>query len=127
MKRSIVILSFALALIFTASSQAQSTAKSEKLSEKQLLSLISTAKNPADHTRLADYYQAQSKDFLAESKQHEQMAAAYRKNPATNNSKFAAGTVNHCDYIAQSLKKDADQAQDLAKLHAEMATAATQK
>jgi hypothetical protein len=127
MKRSIVILSFALALIFTASSQAQSTAKSEKLSKQQLISLIATAKTPADHTRIADYYQAQSASFLAESKEHEQMAAAYRKNPMTNSSKFVTGSVDHCDYIAQSLKKDADQAQDLAKLHEEMAKESTQK
>lgn len=127
MKRSIAILSFALALVFTVSSQAQSTANGQKLSEKQLLSLISTAQTPADHTRIAEYYQAQATAFLAESKEHEQMAAAYRRNSATNNSKFATGTVNHCEYIAQSLKKDADQAQDLAKLHEHMAKEATQK
>ena len=127
MKRSIVILSFVLALIFTVSSKAQSTANGEKLSKKQLLALISTAHTPAEHTRIAEYYQAQATAFLAESKEHEEMATAYRNNPATNNSKFVAGTVNHCEYIAQSLKKDADQAQDLAKLHEEMAKGATQK
>jgi hypothetical protein len=127
MKRSLVILSFVLALTFTAFSQTQSTPKSQKLSEQQLLSLIATAKTPADHTRIADYYEAQAKDYLAQSKEHEQMAAAYKKNPVTSSSKFATGTVNHCDYLAQSFKKDADEAQDLAKIHEQMAQEATQK
>jgi hypothetical protein len=35
--------------------------------------------------------------------------------------------VNHCDYLAQSFKKNADQAQDLAKIHEQMAKDATQK
>jgi non-homologous end joining protein Ku len=127
MKRSLVILSFVLALTFTAFSQTQSTPKSEKLSKQQLLSLIATAKTSADHTRIADYYQAQAKDYLAQSKEHEQMVAAYKKNPIFNSSKFVTGTVNHCDYLAQSLKKDSDEAQDLAKIHEEMAKEATQK
>jgi hypothetical protein len=127
MKRSLVILSVVLALTFTAFSQAQSTRKSEKLSEQQLLSLIATAKTAADHTRIAEYYEAQVKDYLAQSKEHEQMASAYKKNPVTSNSKFATGTVNHCDYLAQSFKKNADQAQDLAKIHEQMAKDATQK
>jgi hypothetical protein len=127
MKRSLVILSIALALTLTAFSQAQSAPKSEKLSEQQLLSLITTAKTPADHTRIADYYQAQAKNYLAQSKEHEQMAAAYKKNPVTSSSKFATQTVNHCDYLAQSFKKDADRVQDLAKLHEQMAKDATQK
>jgi hypothetical protein len=127
MKRSLVILSIALDLTLTAFSQAQSAPKSEKLSEQQLLSLITTAKTPADHTRIADYYQAQAKNYLAQSKEHEQMAAAYKKNPVTSSSKFATQTVNHCDYLAQSFKKDADRVQDLAKLHEQMAKDATQK
>lgn len=127
MKRSLVILSFLLALTFMAFSQTRSTPKSEKLSKQQLFSLIATAKTPADHTRIADYYQAQAANYLAQSKEHEQMAAAYKKNPIFNSSKFATGTVNHCDYLAQSLKKDSDEAQDLAKIHEEMAKEATQK
>ena len=127
MKRSLVILSFVLALTFTAFSQTQSTAKSEKLSEKQLLSLIATAKTSADHTRIADYYQAQATNYLAQSKEHEQMVAAYKKNPIFSSSKFVTGTVNHCEYLAQSLKKDSDEAQALAKIHEEMAKETTQK
>src|SRR4051794_6776604 len=127
MKRSLVILSIVLALTFTAFSQTQPTAKNEKLSEKQLLALIATAKTSADHTRIADYYQAQATNYLAQSKEHEQMAAAYKKNPIFNGSKFATGTVNHCEYVAQSLKKDSDEAQDLAKIHEEMAKEATEK
>ena len=120
MKRSIVILSFALALYSPFPQRPNPPQMARSSAKSSLFALISTAHTPAEHTRIAEYYQAQATAFLAESKEHEEMATADRNNPATNNSKFVAGTVNHCEYIAQSLKKDADQAQDLAKLHEEI-------
>jgi hypothetical protein len=129
MKRTIVFLSSALvfvALAFAATA-AQAQQQSEKLSKQQLLSLIATAKTPAEHNRLAQYYGAEAQDDLAQSKEHEEMAAQYKKNPAFNTSKFAAGPVNHCEYLAQHYKESAQKLQELAQQHQQMAVEAGQK
>jgi hypothetical protein len=39
----------------------------------------------------------------------------------TNSSKFATGTVNHCEYFAQSFKEMATKMQELADMHEQMA------
>lgn len=49
------------------------------------------------------------------------MAEAYKKNPMTNSSKFATGTVDHCEYFAQSFKEMATKMQELADMHEQMA------
>lgn len=60
-------------------------------------------------------------DFLAQSKEHQEMAEQYKKNLVTRSSKYVTGTVNHCEYVAKSLKSDATQMQELAQLHEQMA------
>jgi hypothetical protein len=127
MKRTIVVLSFALVLAVTAFAQTTQAQKSEKLGKQQLLSLIATAKTPAEHSRLAAYYSAEALDYLAQSKEHEQMAAQYKKNPAMNTSKSSSGPVNHCEFLAQHLKESAAQVQELAQEHEQMAKEAGQK
>jgi hypothetical protein len=123
MKRTIVILS--LAFVMTAAAFGQAASKQQptgnKLSKQQLMSLIATAKTPAEHQRIADYYNAKALDFLAQSKEHQEMAEQYKKNVVTSSSKYAAGTVNHCEYLAKSLKDDATQMQELAQEHEQMA------
>jgi uncharacterized Zn finger protein len=123
MKRTIVFLSLVLVLTISAlaqTAQVQSQ-KPEKLTKQQLLSLIATAKTPAEHSRIAQYYEAEAQNDLAQSKEHEQMAAQYKKNPAMNSSKFAAGPVNHCEYLAQHFRESAAKTQELAQMHEQMA------
>jgi hypothetical protein len=129
MKRLIGIFSLivALTLIVPVYGQSGSQSKTDKLTKQQLLSLVATAKTPADHLRLARYYEAQAKYYLAQSKQHEDMAAAYKKNPLFSSSKYATGTVDHCDYFAQSFKEDATKMQELANMHEQMAKDAEAK
>jgi hypothetical protein len=75
MKRTIVFLSYILVFTAVAFAQAaQPQQKPEKLSKRQLLSLIATAKTPAEHNRIAQYYRAAAQDYLAQSKEHEEMA-----------------------------------------------------
>ena len=129
MKRSFGILSVAFVLMFSVagSISAAQQQKPEKLSKHQLLSLIATAKTPAEHRRIAEYYHAKAQEYLAESKEHEEMAEAYKKNPMTSASKFATGTVNHCEYFAQSFKSMAAKMQELADMHEQMAKHAETK
>lgn len=130
MKSSIRILSLALAMsiaCFGQAALAQHQQTTEKLSQQQLLSLIATAKTPAEHRRLAHYYDAKADDYLAQAKQHEEAAEAYKKNPMTSSSKFAAGTLNHCEYFAQSFKDNAAKMKELAEMHEDMAKDAENK
>jgi hypothetical protein len=96
--------------------------KAEKLSKAQVVSLVATARTKADHLRLASYYHGKAADYLADSKEHEDLAAAYKKNTMTANMKFKTGTVDHCDYFAQSFKEDSIKMDELAKMHEAMAT-----
>ncbi len=125
MKRSLIAFSFILAL--TVSSFSQQATKTAKLTDRQVLSLITTAKTPADHTRIAEYYKAQASSYLAHSKEHEDMAKAYKQNVVASSPKYVTATVNHCEYIAESFKNDAKKAQELADLHEEMAKSLEKK
>src|ERR1017187_877489 len=53
----------------------------EHLSKHQLNTLIATAKTPADHQRIAQFYQAQAQDYLAQSKEHAREAEQSRNDP----------------------------------------------
>ncbi len=128
MKRAASALSlvFALALMIGPLAIAQ-THKTAKIGKQQLLSLISTAETPAQHRRIARYYEAEAQDFLAQSREHDEQGAAYKKNPMTSSSKFKTDTVDHCDYFVKSFKDAAAKDQELAQMHEEMAKDAEKK
>ena len=126
MKRTFAILSaLSLAAVMTAAAVGQTTSapqtRPEHLSKGQLYTLISTAKTPAEHQRIAQYYQAKAQDYLAQAKEHEQMVAAYKANPSLVNDKNRASTINHCEYFAHTFKDLAVKTQELAQLHEQMA------
>lgn len=92
----------------------------EKLSKKELKTLIATAKAPEDHLRLAAYYRAQANDYLARKKQHEADAAVYDSNPSQYPTKpISAG--QHCRDWAGNDGRSAKQALALAEMHEAMA------
>ena len=129
MKRTITILSLAFALTVAAFAQAAPAqqAKPDHLSKQELNSLISTAKTPAEHQRIAVYYQEKAVDYLAQAKEHEQMIAAYKANTSLSTDKNRASTISHCEYFAQTFKDLAAKSQELAQLHGQMAKDAEQK
>ena len=118
---STLTLSFALMTPALAQPAASSSAPSEELNKKQLHTLIVNAKTSADHKRIADLYQAAATVLIAQSGEHAAMAAQFKANPITAHGKFTVGTVDHCEYLSQSLKQEALKDQALAKLHYEMA------
>ncbi len=93
----------------------------EQLSRHQLSSLIATAKTPAEHRRIAQYYQAKSVDYLSQAKEHEQMLAAYRANTTLSTDKNWASTIGHCEYFVQAFKDMSAKSKELAQLHEGMA------
>jgi len=92
----------------------------EKLSKKELKSLIATAKTSEDHLRLAAYYRAQANDYLARQKQHEADAEMYDSNPRQYPSKYPTAG-QHCRDWARNDGQSARQALALAEMHEAMA------
>jgi hypothetical protein len=99
----------------------------EQLTPQQLAALLAGAKTTSEHVRIASYYRAQADKLLAESNDHARMAAAFRANSATNNEKRAQGTVNHCEYFAQTLKAKSEKLRAVAEQHDRLAQAAELK
>jgi len=93
----------------------------EKLSKHQLQSLIATARTPAEHERIAHYYEAKAQFDLAEADQQQQLAEQFRANPVTDSAKFVIGNVNHSEYEAQKFRQDAAKYQALAREQEQMA------
>jgi hypothetical protein len=132
MKRIVSILFvLSLAFVMTVAAIGQTPSaqqpKPEHLSKHQLNTLIATAKTPAEHQRIADYYKAQAEDFLAQAKEHEEMIVAYRANPVLSDDKYLASTIHHCEYFVTTFKALADNSQELATLHERMAQEAPGK
>lgn len=128
MNRTIVSFAFAAVLAFTSfAAMAQTQPNAEKLSKQQLNTLISTAKTPAEHRRIAQYYEAKALDYQAQAKEHEQMVAAYKANSSLSTDKNKAETLGHCEYFVTTFKALAENSQQLAALHEQMAKEAGQK
>ncbi|HEY0309344.1 MAG TPA: hypothetical protein VGB94_14370 [Acidobacteriaceae bacterium] len=124
MKRTfgiVSVLSLALVMTVAAIAQPAPATKPEHLSNGQLNALIASAKTPAEHHRIALYYQAKATDYLAQAAEHQKMVDAYKANPSLS-AKNAAGTINHCEYFVQEFKTLAAKSQEMATMHEKMAT-----
>ncbi len=108
-------------------------AEAEKsLGKKEVKALIATAKTPAEHRRIANYYREEAARLTANANEHVAMAEEYAKNPT-----FAAMEVkqkqsfepgdSHCRRWAELYNKQAKGAEALAALHEDMAKAAERK
>jgi hypothetical protein len=113
--RNLSIALIALFAAFTLSSQTPVTQlRTEQLTQKQVNALLTTASTPADHERLANYYELKAQEYRAQAQVHAQMLVGFMANSATNNSKAQFGTVNHCDFMFKSLNQRARAAHKLA-------------
>jgi hypothetical protein len=99
--RKLTLVSLALFAAFAVSAQTPvSQLATEQLTNQQLTNLVATAKTPADHDRLANYYELKAQV-------HAQMLVGFMANNATNNDKSHFGTVDHCDFMFKSLNQRA--------------------
>lgn len=100
----------------------------EKLSNKQVQQLIANAKEPQDHLRIAKYYKDEAAKFEEDAKDHEAMRESYRKaQPAPHNMASPTQTVAHCDVLIKDLREAAEQDNQLAAEHEQMAKDAAAK
>lgn len=87
-----------------------------KLSLKQARSLELTADTPADHMRLATYYQEQVHRLAAKATYHEEMAQMYRERPLPFDGKLALPMQRHCKEWAARFDERAERAAVMAAL-----------
>lgn len=121
------VLSLAVVMTIAAYGQTVPVQKPEHLSKQQLNTLIATAKTPAEHGRIAQYFEAKAQDYRAQAQEHEAMVAAYKANTSLSTEKNAASTINHCEYFVQTFKELAVKSHELAQLHEQMAKDVNQK
>ena len=130
MKRTFSVLSvLSLALVMTVAAfgQAAPQPKPEKLTKHQLNTLIATAKAPAEHLRIAKFYELTAQDYKAQAQEHEEMIAAYKANSSLSTEKNRSSTIGHCEYFVKTFKEMAIKSQELARLHDQMAKDTDQK
>jgi len=81
---SVLSLAFVLSAVsFSQTAQASQSAP-EKLTQQQLNTMIANAKTPADHQRIARYYEAQAQQYIADAIKNSAKVVAYNKSPYTN-------------------------------------------
>lgn len=110
------------ALVITMLTAFAQTGSGQKLGKKELHGLLETAKTPQDHQKLAAHYRAEAERLNAEAKEHDEMAAMYKKNPGGPAAKHPAATgEQHCRNIANQYREAAKRMQSLATLHDDIA------
>ncbi|MFL6446114.1 MAG: hypothetical protein ACJ746_00175 [Bryobacteraceae bacterium] len=110
----------ALMLIFTSAAVG---ATDKQLSKSELKHLIATAKEPADHERIAEYFDAEARKYEAEARDHAELAPYYKEHTSSQPTKYPGSmqTFQHCDSLSKSLMKAAEDAHALAAEHRALA------
>ena len=97
--------------------------QSGKLSRAEVKKLATAHNTPADHLKLARHYQAVAAEHEVEAKEHEELAAAYSRNPSGTAQKhpMSGQTAEHCRFYAEHCRNLAKEARALATSHEAMA------
>lgn len=133
-QRLLVLTAITLAMLIAGASalrlQAQGSKAQVTLSKnkKQLKDLITNAREPGDHLKLAAYYRQESQRLRQDAKEHQEWADIYAKGPAGPAAKNPQinGAV-HCGNWAKLEAEEAKEAEELATMHENMAKAIEQK
>ena len=122
--RSIRIALLSAMLVLFVGASVPSWAASEKppkLTLKDVKALITTAKAPAEHLKLAWYFNNEAEKYEAEARDHDEMLEVYRKTPG------GGGTIEHCEFLAKLNREMARTLREMAAAHEEMAREASKK
>jgi hypothetical protein len=114
MKRTLTILfalTFGTALLVLPASRGEAQA--------DLSAKIAVAKTAADHEAIAAGFEQEATDLEAKAALHADMAKHYGMEQYAHQRK--PSLKKHCEDLSASLKKAADQAREMAKLHHELA------
>ncbi len=95
--------------------------QAQKLSKKQLKTLIANARNSEDHGRIAAYYRTEGEQLKAKQREHEEELAEYLNNPSSHPVPKWPTMDQHCRQLIFYYSKAAQKAFELADLYGEMA------
>ena len=90
--------------------------KERPLSKDQAINLLSTAKTPEEHDRLAQYFNQKASKLETEAKEHKDLSNAYHKGKVRN-----MQNASLCDEAAAAETKAAQENRALADSHHKMA------
>ena len=95
-----------------------------QLSKQEVKDLVANAKTPADHLKLAAWYNAEAANLEAEAQEHELSADANRGRGETLGAKgpMNGRTAGHCDYFARTARETASNYRSLAAGQLELAS-----
>lgn len=88
---------------------------------EEMTNLISTAKTPAEHTKIADYFAQKAASYEADAKVHGSMSQSYQTYSKGQGNLMKA----HCGRIKTSMSTAAKDMRELEKAHRQFATSAT--
>lgn len=91
-----------------------------RLSKKELKALIANARTPEDHRKIAAYYRSEAESLRERQREHEEDLAEYNQNSSRYPSKYPT-MGDHCRQLSQYYSLAAKQAEDLARMHQDMA------
>jgi hypothetical protein len=118
MKRVTVLLAAGLILLAaTVLPTIRAGAQATVVTDDNLEQMIANAKAPADHEAIAAYFEQEAADARKKADLHRHAAETYRKMRIPK----PVGMAEMCDGIAATWDKGAADAQNLAKMHHEMA------
>ena len=114
MKRTPIILcmlTFGVALLVLSTGRADA--------QTDLGAKVAAAKTAADHEAIAAEFEQEAKDLEAKATLHADMARHYGMEQYAHQRK--PSLKKHCENLSASLKKAAEQAREMAKLHHQLA------
>ena len=119
-----------LSLAFSFVSAYAIAGENKVITKKEFKTLLKTAKGPAEHRRIAEYYRHEAARLTASAKEHEELAEVYAKNPPfpamameeKRGTSFAQ-SAPHCKRWAELDAEQAKKANALAAMHENMANA----
>ncbi len=125
-----------LAMIFISSSYGQMARSAESPSQKKLNQhtvnrLITSARTPEDHQRIAEYYEEQAQYYANLSRAYAVKIAAYERTPYLNSCTMCVTTSYSLEAAVQSLRvskqiaeQRADEMRKLANMHEQLSSVA---
>lgn len=121
--RLIILLAMFLALLACTVVVAAAAQTAPSLSKKELKTLLSTAKTPADQKRLAEYYRDKAQQMMAKAQEFSAQADYLATQPATIESKqgISCNCTSHYRYFAKQYAQEATDAKKLAAEHDQLA------
>ena len=100
-------------------------ASAADMSHEQLMHKIQIAKTPADHEEIASIYEQQARADRTAAEQHRKMEKLYTALGQVEPGRASPGqTAKHCQNIAASYERAAQENDALAKLHRQAASEA---